>query len=58
VVFENLSTAFPKNSQKELKVIEKSYYKHLCDIVFETIKSISLNENGIQKRFLVKNIAL
>jgi KDO2-lipid IV(A) lauroyltransferase len=58
VVFENLGTAFPEKGIKERRIIEKAYYKHFCDIVYEAIKSLSLNENGIRKRFVVKNIDL
>ena len=37
VVAENLKNSFPDKSPKELKRIEKAYYKHLCDLFIEII---------------------
>lgn len=58
VVYENLKKAFPEKVEHELRAIEKSYYKHLCDIVAEAIKSLSLGPKGIKKRLQFKNIDL
>jgi KDO2-lipid IV(A) lauroyltransferase len=55
VVLENLKNAFKDKGIDELKRIEKSYYKHLCDIIFESTKSLSIDREGIKGRFIVKN---
>ena len=56
VVLENIVLTFPEKSTEEHKAIAKKFFKHLCDIVFETIKSISISETETRKRFNVQNI--
>jgi Kdo2-lipid IVA lauroyltransferase/acyltransferase len=58
VVSDNLSKAFPDKNRTELKTIERAYYKHLCDIAYESLKSLSLSPKGIKKRMQYKNIDL
>ncbi len=52
---ENLVLVFPDKSEKELKRIRKSFFRHLCDILVETIKAFSISEKEIKKRFIVSN---
>ncbi|MCU0360115.1 MAG: lysophospholipid acyltransferase family protein [Bacteroidia bacterium] len=47
VVIHNLKKSFPEKSQKEIKKITKQFYIHFVDVIFETIKLISISE----KRF-------
>ncbi len=54
VVLSNLKNSFPEKSDKELKKIEKDYYKHLSDLILETIKGISITKKQLYVR--VKNI--
>jgi len=56
VVRDNLRLAFPKKSAEEKKVIEKKFYHHLCDLAVESIKSISISEIEINKRFKIKTM--
>ncbi|MDT0556624.1 lysophospholipid acyltransferase family protein [Patiriisocius hiemis] len=58
VVFENLKLAFPSKTEAERTQIAKGFYKHLCDLIFETIKSLTISENQIRKRFTIENIEL
>ncbi len=55
VVRNNLEHSFPEKSDSEIKVIEKAYYHHLCDVVVETFKSYSISEKEILKRMVVEN---
>jgi len=55
VVNENLKLVFPNKSFKELTAIKKKFYKHMCDMFFEMIKSISITKNQLNKRFIIKN---
>lgn len=55
VVRQNLKNAFPKKSKIELKQIEKGFYKHFTDFLFESIKSISISEKDVLKRTSIKN---
>lgn len=55
VVKDNLSLVFPKKTKKERDRISKEFFKHLCDIIFETIKAFTISEEEIRKRFVVSN---
>lgn len=56
VVNDNLNLCFPEKSKKEIKTIEKKFYQHMCDMLVESIKSISISEAEIKRRFKVTNI--
>lgn len=56
VVMENLTLAFPDKTKLERVEISKKFFKHLCDLVVETIKSLSISETEIRKRFNVLGI--
>ena len=55
-VRENLALALPHLSIKERKEIEKKFYKHLCDMFLEMIKTLSISTTEIEKRFVFKNL--
>ena len=55
VVKENLTKSFPNKSESELKVIERNFYHHFTDFIFESIKSISISEKDVIKRTALKN---
>ncbi|MBK6265907.1 lysophospholipid acyltransferase family protein [Marivirga sp. S37H4] len=50
VVRSNLKNSFPEKTEGELKAIEKKFYKHLCDIMVESLKSFTISEKEIKKR--------
>ncbi len=56
VVYSNLQLVFPEKSNEERKLIAKKFYQHLCDMFVEAIKSISISESEIKKRFVFTNI--
>lgn len=56
VVKDNLKLVFPEKSSEEINRIAKTFYKHLCDIIFETVKSLTISEKEIRKRFVFKNL--
>ena len=55
-VLENLKLALPEKSAKEHKAIAKKFYVHLCDMVVEAIKSLSISEAAMKKRFTITNV--
>lgn len=55
VVNLNLHRAFPEKSEKELRAIERKYFRHLADIILETIKIQGMTAQGIRKRLSVLN---
>ncbi len=46
---------FPKISQTDLKQIERSYYRHMCDVLLETIKTMKISKTDFEKRFRITN---
>ncbi len=54
----NLKTAFPKKSEAERKQIEKEFYKHMCDMFLEMIKSISISADELKKRFAIDDLSI
>jgi len=55
VVLKNISYAFPEKSEEEKQKIAKNFYKHFTDIMIESIKSFSISEKEILKRYKYKN---
>ena len=50
VVIQNLKKSFPEKSEEEIKKITKQFYKHFCDVIFETLKLYSISIEEFQKR--------
>jgi len=55
-VRENIAMALPNLSAQERLVIEKKSYHHLCDLFLEMIKTMTISENEINKRFVFTNL--
>jgi len=55
VVFKNLCNSFPQLSTDELQKIQKNYYRHLSDLVVESIKLFSISEAEIKRRMVFIN---
>lgn len=55
VVRGNLATAFPDKSHKEIAEIEKRFYRWFCDYFFEAIKLLSISDEELDRRLVVKN---
>ncbi len=55
-VRKNLEIALPHLSDKERKVIEKKFYGHLCDLFLEMVKTLTISDSEMKKRFVIKNI--
>lgn len=56
VVRNNLELVFPEKSSAEIKSIMKGFYRHLCDMLVESIKSMTISEEEMKKRFTFTNI--
>ena len=56
VVATNLKNSFPEKTDKELKIIEKKFYRHLSDILIETFKSTHMTRANQKKRFTYSNL--
>ena len=58
LVFENMRASFPDLSDREVKRMEKKFYRHLCDYAVETVKLLHVSDRSVRKRFEMVNIEL
>jgi len=56
IVTENLELVFPEKSSEEIKIITRKFYRHMCDMFLEMIKSISISNNQLKQRFTFTNL--
>jgi KDO2-lipid IV(A) lauroyltransferase len=56
IVTNNLKLVFPEKSSEEIITIRKKFYAHMCDMFLEMVKSISISEEELKKRFVYTNI--
>jgi KDO2-lipid IV(A) lauroyltransferase len=56
VVRSNLRLTFPAKSEAELRKIEKKFYRHMCDMFLESVKTMAISESDLRKRYLLPNI--
>lgn len=55
VVVQNIANSFPQKSTEQHIQIVKAFYRHLCDLVVESIKVFTISEKQVQERFKVVN---
>ncbi len=58
IVRYNLSIALPHLTEPERLIIEKKFYRHMCDMFLEMIKTMSISSEEMKKRFKITNIEL
>lgn len=56
VVRSNLELVFPDKPEVELNRIEKEFYKHMCDMFLETVKTMNLSKESVKKKYQITNI--
>ncbi len=55
-VKDNLNLVFPEKSSNEKKKIEKKFYSHMVDMFLEMVKSISISNEELKRRFAFTNL--
>jgi KDO2-lipid IV(A) lauroyltransferase len=55
VVLKNLRNSFPEKSEQEIQHIRKAYYRYLCDLIFETFKTLKMTEKEARTRCTFHN---
>lgn len=50
VVYKNLKKSFPDKTETEIKAIEKNFYKHLCDLMLEILKGLTISAKSASER--------
>ncbi len=53
---KNLNLVFPDKTNEEKKKITKVFYHHLCDMIVESIKSMTISEAEMKKRYVFTNV--
>lgn len=51
----NLHNSFPQKNKEEIQKLCKGFYKHLCDIIVESVRLFSMPHDEAQRRFKVLN---
>ena len=49
IVRKNLRNSFPEKGEKEIKSIERKFYRWFCDYLFETFKLLSISDKNLVK---------
>jgi KDO2-lipid IV(A) lauroyltransferase len=57
-VRKNLAITLPNKTDAERLEIEKAFFKHMCDMFMEMIKSMSISDEEMKKRFTFTNLEL
>ncbi len=55
VIRMNLRNSFPEKTTSEIRHLEHEYYHHLCDILLEAIKGLTLPAAELQRRYSFRN---
>lgn len=50
VVMENLRRSFPEKSEADLQHIARDFYRHLCDLMLETFKTLTISHKEMLRR--------
>ncbi len=58
VVRENLRNSFPEKDEKERLTIEKRFYRHLCDVIVETIKLLHVDDKQLHERIELRQTSV
>lgn len=51
VVFKNLKNSFPEKTDKEIKILAKKFYKHLCNYFFESLYMLNMSGEEVKRRY-------
>lgn len=56
VVQNNLKLVLPNKTEREILEIQKKFYRHICDMFLEMIKTLGITHEELQKRFVFTNV--
>lgn len=56
VVQKNLKLVFPNKDATEIHRVEKDFFRHMCDMFLETVKTMNLSKEQVRKKYNVLNI--
>ncbi|MFD0992047.1 lysophospholipid acyltransferase family protein [Tenacibaculum geojense] len=58
VIKSNLRLAYPNKSEEEINTLTKKNLRHFTDFIVETLKTFTISEKEVDKRYTYKNIEL
>ena len=58
VTRKNLLQAFPEKDQRDIVKIEKAFYRHFCDYLFETIKLMHISDEQMRRHLRFTNAGM
>lgn len=58
VVYSNLRNSFPDKTEQEIAHIANKFYRHMCDLFFETFKLSGITEKEMRNRVRISNTEL
>ncbi len=56
VVYTNLKNSFPGKGKQELDRIARRFYRHLCDLILESVKFYRMTDKDLDERFVVHGL--
>lgn len=54
VIWQNLRSSFPEKSDKELRQIERGFYRWFCEYFAETVKLMTMTDKEMRRRMVFK----
>ena len=55
VTRRNITNSFPEKSEKEIRKIERRFYRYFCDLFVETLKLMHMSKKQMNKRMVYIN---
>lgn len=55
VVLTNLCNSFPEKSEAEIQTIARQFYRNFCDLVLETLKTLTIGPAALKKHVLFED---
>jgi KDO2-lipid IV(A) lauroyltransferase len=55
VVYKNLRNSFPDKSEQEIDAIAQAYFRYLCDLILETLRTYRMSEKESRERCAFHN---
>ena len=56
VVYINLSNSFPEMDKEELLSIQKKFYRYFCDLILETLKTLTISPKSLRKHVTFQDL--
>ncbi len=54
VILTNLRTSFPEKSETEIRAIANAYYRHMCDVIVESLKAMKMDEAETREHSIMR----